>query len=105
MTDIKTLNDNLRKSFTGGTVLLTQGIKELPNPIIADILIKIQQFNDFNDSNDPYKERDMGQFVHEIVDVIWKIDYYDKNNMYHSPDPSNPEVTNRVLTIMRSDEY
>lgn len=105
MTDIKTLNDNFRKSFVGGTVLLTQGIRELPKPIIADILIKVQQFNDFNANNDPYKERDMGKFVHEMIDVIWKIDYCDKNNMYHSPDPSNLEVTNRVLTIMRSDEY
>lgn len=26
MTDIKTLNDNLRKSFIGGRVILTQGI-------------------------------------------------------------------------------
>jgi hypothetical protein len=105
MTDIKTLNDNFRRSFVGGTVLLTQGIRALPEPIIADILIKVQQFNDFNPKNDPYQERDMGKFVHEMVDVIWKIDYYDKDNRYHSPDPSNPEVTNRVLTIMRSDEY
>ena len=36
---------------------------------------------------------------------FFKIDYYDKNTEFGSPDPADPAVTTRVLTIMRADEY
>mgnify|MGYP000564937011 CR=1 FL=1 len=35
----------------------------------------------------------------------WKIDYYDRNLEFHSPDAADPVVTVRVLTIIRVDEY
>jgi hypothetical protein len=37
--------------------------------------------------------------------VLWKIDYYDRSRRYHSPDPADPKLTVRVLTVMRADEY
>ncbi|WP_338014081.1 DUF3768 domain-containing protein [Bradyrhizobium canariense] len=33
------------------------------------------------------------------------MDYYDLAGQFASPDASKPEVTRRVLTIMRADEY
>jgi hypothetical protein len=31
--------------------------------------------------------------------------YYDQNLAMHSPDPADPAVTQRVITIMLADEY
>ena len=37
--------------------------------------------------------------------IFWKIDYYDRNFEFASPDAANPELTNRVLTVMYANEY
>ena len=39
------------------------------------------------------------------IKIIWKIDYNDASLCYHSPDSSNRNITSRVMTIMRADEY
>ena len=105
MTDIKTLNDNLRQTFTGGRVLLTAGIKAKSKDDIAKILSEVRQFNNFTPDNDPYNEHDFGSFDYKGEKIFWKIDYYDKNYQYLSEDPSNPDVTNRVMTVMLASEY
>ncbi len=37
--------------------------------------------------------------------LMFKIDYYDKSLNFHSPNPADPSVTERIITIMRADEY
>lgn len=105
MTDIATLNDNFRKSFIGGQVLLTAGIAAMSSEDKANIVSMVQNFNDFTEDNNVYGERDFGSFDYKGEKILWKIDYYDLNHKYMSEDPSNPDITNRVLTIMLAEEY
>jgi Protein of unknown function (DUF3768) len=50
-------------------------------------------------------EHDFGSFKAEGRTIFFKIDYFDKSLTHHSPDPSDPSVTERVITIMLADEY
>ena len=105
MADIKTLNDNFRKTFTGGQVLLTAGINTKTADDVANILSMVRNFDKFTPDNDPYGEHDFDSFDYKGDKVFWKIDYYDLNNQYLSDNPANPNITNRVLTIMLAEEY
>ena len=58
MTDIKSLNDNFRKSFNGGKFLLTTGIKAKRQEENAEILNQVRCFNNFTKANDPYNEHE-----------------------------------------------
>jgi hypothetical protein len=51
------------------------------------------------------EEHDFGSFEADGAVIFFKIDYFDKNLTYHSPDPSDPPVTERVITIMLAEEY
>ena len=105
MTDIATLNDNFRKSFIGGEVLLTAGIATMSLEDKANIVSLVQNFNKFNEGNAPYKEHDFGSFDYKGNKIFAKIDYYDLNNQYMSENPADSTITNRVLTIMLAEEY
>jgi hypothetical protein len=37
--------------------------------------------------------------------IYFKIDYLDQTMSMHSPDPADPSVTPRVITIMLAEEY
>ena len=102
---IRQLNDILRKTFIGGQVMLTTGIRAKSSEDQAEILHKVRSFNEFTKANDPYAEHDYGRFSHNGEDIMFKIDYYNKTYDRMSDDPSNPEITNRVMTIMTGSEY
>ena len=69
------------------------------------MFIHVQSFADFNADNDPYGEHDFGSFEVAGEPFFWKIDYYDTDMACESDDPSDPEKTTRVLTIMLAAEY
>ena len=102
---IAELNDNLRKTFSGGYVMTSNGIVALGPKRKWEIIKKVNEFNDFDFKNNPYGERDFGAFADGNEQIFWKIDYYDKNLEFASEDPSNPEITNRVLTIYLASEH
>ncbi|MBS3652377.1 DUF3768 domain-containing protein [Pseudaminobacter sp. 19-2017] len=101
---IRDLNDQLRIHHRGGVVVITPGIAALGPSTLSRIATAVATFTAFNADNDPYGEHDCAVMTVENVRIIWKIDYYDLQRQFHSPDPSNPEVTRRVLIIMRADE-
>jgi hypothetical protein len=102
---IRDLNDAFRRTFAGGKVMLTMGVAELPDTVRAKALQMVAEFDRFTEDNDPRGEHDVGIF--ELVDrtFFWKIDYYDRQCEFGSEDPSDPERTTRVLTIMLASEY
>ncbi|QIG95500.1 DUF3768 domain-containing protein [Bradyrhizobium sp. 6(2017)] len=55
---------------------------------------RVRSFEEFEVSND-----DEGQTI------FGKIDCYDANLKWGSPDPADPAVTRRVLTIMLAEDY
>jgi hypothetical protein len=54
---------------------------------------------------DPHGEHDFGSFEADGHTIFFKIDYFDKALNAHSSDPSDPSVTERVITIMLAEEY
>ena len=108
LSKIAELNDQLRQNlFTPGLnrVFVSATVSSLPYLERALLLDKVQKFNDFNPDNDPYQEHDFARIEHNGINYFWKIDYYNKTMDAGSDDPSNPDITTRVLTIMRTDEY
>jgi hypothetical protein len=102
---IRDLNDELRHTMTGGMAVMTPGIAALGREAVERIVKTIAIFDDFCNANDPHQEHDFGSFEAEGHTIFFKIDYYDKTFTYHSPDPSDPDVTRRVITIMLAEEY
>lgn len=91
--------------MTGGTVLITPGVTSLPEDRLAELLELVRKFDRFTHDNDPYGEHDFGAIELSDVKYFFKIDYYDLTGAVGSPDPADPTVTKRVMTIMRADEY
>jgi len=108
------LNDAFRQSLGSPLVAVnpknqvntTQGIWDcFNNEEIGSIFQDIKSFNNFTEGNNPYGEKDFGSLERKGKTIFWKIDYYDNDMKYHSPDNTNPEVTKRVLTVMLASEY
>ncbi len=102
---ISALNDQLRRTSTGGRIVLTAGVAALPPETVAAIVLGVQRFDGFSVDNDPHGEHDFGLLEAAGKRVMFKIDYYDREMSMHSPDAANPAVTVRVLTIMLASEY
>ena len=103
---IRTLNDQFRTMVMGnGTIVMTHRIQEFGDDNIVKIANIVQTYDDFSQENDPHGEHDFGAFDFQEHKPFWKIDYYDLSLKMHSPDPSDEQITHRVLTIMLASEY
>ena len=102
---VRDLNDQLRKFGKGGMVVMTGGIAAHEVQAVNDIFKAIAAYDAFTDDNDPWGEHDCAVLTAIGVKVMFKIDYFDRSRTFHSPNPADPKVTTRVMTVMLADEY
>ena len=102
---VRALNDILRRTLIGGTLVLTAGIVALGRERQQTILDAVATFDRFDADNDPHGEHDFGALDVAGERVFWKIDYFDCTRSRASPDPADASVTSRVLTVMLAGEY
>lgn len=79
---------------------MTRAVTALPAEKILKLMVTIREFDAFGPGNDPWNEHDFGKVELDCVPYFWKIDAYDLNMEFGSPDPGDETVTRRVLTIM-----
>jgi ABC-type nitrate/sulfonate/bicarbonate transport system substrate-binding protein len=102
---IRALNDQLRQNFAEGIAVMTPGVAALGPEAVERIVKTIAVFDDFCHANDPHEEHDFGSFEADGHRIYFKIDYFDRELSMHSPDPADPSITQRVITIMLAEEY
>ena len=102
---IRLLNDKLRRNLPTVGAMLTPGIVALGAEAVERLIQTIATFDHFCEANDPHEEHDFGSFDFDGTSVFFKIDYFDKTLHFHSPDPADPTVTERIITVMLAEEY
>ncbi len=102
---IARLNDQLRKTGIGGTVMITHGVQRITGFDAVALAAALANYDEFDSDNDPHGERDFFDLTLFGSDLLVKIDYYDKTLEFGSEDPANSEITHRVLTVLLSSEW
>jgi hypothetical protein len=86
-------------------MVMTAGLAAQGDEKVLEVSRAVATFADFNSNNDPHAEHDCASLEVGGLSIIWKIDYYDLDLKYHSPDEADPSVTTRVMTVMLAEEY
>ena len=94
------LNDQLRTTFKGGRVQMTPSVYGLDDRLRGRALSALARYNRF----DPNSDHDSGVFIFAGFAFEWHIEYRGKDGTSCSPDPANPEQTERVLTLYAIDD-
>lgn len=97
---IAALNDKFRDMAID--VIITRGVRDTL-PDLVGLMKIVEQYDNFNNDNDPYGEHDFGSLGWHGEKVFWKIDYYDQTRQY-GKDPLDLECR-RILTVMLASEY
>ncbi len=82
-----------------------QACRALGPTFLEAALAAVAGFERFDADNDPHGEHDFGALSVEGHRLLWKVDCYDSTLTAGSPDPADPAVTTRVLTLMLAKEY
>lgn len=111
---IATQNDAFRHSILGSTpvadapqgqFVMTRGVAALGPDAQLELTRRVATFDGFNADSDPQGWHEMGVIEFHGTTVWFKLDLYDVDYTYGSPEPSDPEQTRRVLTLLLPSEY
>ena len=104
---LQRMNDRFRSQIAINRqgAFITSGVAALGWEQVQRIVRTVATFDDFCHRNDPHSEHDFGAFDVDGIQIFFKIDYYDRELAFHSPDPTNPDLTVRIITIMLASEY
>tara|TARA_R110002049_G_C8912191_1_gene542562 strand:+ start:330 stop:710 length:381 start_codon:yes stop_codon:yes gene_type:complete len=107
-------NDAFRRSILGNTsvadapqgqFVMTRGVAALGPDARLELTRRVAAFGAFNADSDPYGWHEMGVIELDGTTVWFKLDLYDVDYQYGSPEPSDPTQTRRVLTLHLPSEY
>lgn len=99
-------NDQFRRTVVFGNpafpgrCVVTAALRDHSEGFAARALLAVRSQEHFPEGDDPYGEHDFGCVTVDGQKVLWKIDYYDNELQFHSPDRLDPQQTCRVLTVM-----
>ena len=101
---LRALNDQLRTTFIGGTVMITKGIEAIPFAKRKRILEQVRSFGAFDAENDPTasmiarssKPRANASCSRSTIPIA-RCGFIRRS--------ADPAVTARILTIMLASEY
>ena len=77
---IRELNDAFRKTFAGGKMVMSASVAALPEMVRASALIKVAEFTDFTQQNDPHGEHDFLSFRALQPDVLLEMRLLQQGN-------------------------
>lgn len=88
-----------------GTVVTTAAVAAFGRDFTTDAYMAVARDTVFTADNDPHGDHVFGTVTVQGTKLFWKIDLYDLQLEYGSPDPADPAVTHRVLTIMLPSDW
>lgn len=107
-------NDRFRKAATQfeaakdvskGKIVMTRGVADQSPDFQLELMRKLVTFDAFDKDCDPYDWHEMGVLDVAGETVWFKIDLYDADYGYGAEDPTDPDKTRRVLTLLFPSEY
>ena len=102
MNIIRSINDHFRRNCQA--VNVTSSIHALGPEFFNRALKVVRHYDNFRPSVNPYEDHDCGIFKLDGYQCAWLIETYNRDMSGPSSDPSNPNITTRLLTIMLAHE-
>ena len=88
-----------------GQFVMTRGVAALGPDAQLALTRRVASFDAFNADSDPHGWHEMGVIDFDGTTTWFRLDLYDVDYQYGSPEPSDPAQTRRVLTLLLPSEY